>query len=1293
MSDDSISLATDALAQKTKQAPSEDDSASMARAALAQKTSVAPKPKPASAPKPEVHNPNYVSPTTQKLLGRYNTTTAEVKAKGAGKAIEAGKGREMQQRASEQMRVNRAAYTAPGGSDMRAVSEGNRRAAGQVHHPMAEAVGAITGLNSADAMQAIDQTTGLPGAGAQFLKMLSDPGNIAIMMTMPELHPLIQRIVSGAFALSMGKGAVEMARSIKPETWAKMKSVKGMKSLNPEEQKQIALLAGHTVMTTLAGAHAAGAGPHVSKFLDEQKSKAGETKAKDLQYQKNAVKALKPPQHPNPTSAPKPRVRATAGHETEVPRTATTKPVEAPVKAKATAVPPKPTKAVAEEVKPDAKTVQPSVAVAKGAEAQKETGKQETPEPVAKTEQAKVVKEKSDVKSGADAAGTKIVAVPKGGPENTQAQEVGWKADETVAGRDAKTTPKAPTPDIDPVVAKALMASKRRSKSSQSQPGFVDIQPVVDMIHKTAEGFRVGKLTAGILSKRVADAYREVFDPANLSKEAGATARTMRHTGADMARERAVTAAAILSKEAGVALKTKWNRLSERQQIEFHLAMDEKTGSTLPRDVQRDMRTARFMMDHGTERLTDAYTRVVNAKDVQAQAAADRAAAFPTSETKRAARAAKDAAKRAEESVPDWIKNPDPDYWRRSLIDKVPKAGTAMEKATAIANRIQSRSAENREGLYAGKRPLAGGKGYTKERTRATLRESIEGPDADKELRYKNPFEHIQRHLHEVEKQVMALDTMAQEKTAGRLKYVNTADVQTWTKRGWAKVDDPSFRVRSLMETTKADGDPGAPVLVERGQWMMPEGSARVMNNYLKPGLAGNAGYDLTRRLTNNLNMAQLGLSAFHLTAEAINSKGSAVGLGLKALTDPAISGKIRGKLVAKGVVSAFPVVGEIYAPVADFLRGNKMLKEYYDEGGQGAEFGKAVDALQSAGGRAHMEHSYDDTAIAAFGNAWQSGQKMKALAHGPFAAFASIGHVIMHEVVPRVKMGAFMETARYEFDRLEKTNPHATTDQKREVMARAWDSIDNRFGQLVYDNIFMNRTMKDVAMLTTRAVGWNLGTLREFAGSMADTATPRARMKSGDSIVSHRMAYVAGLTVSAAVTGAFMQKLMTGKNPESLKDYFYPQTGKTLSNGKPERLQLPTYLRDVAPVGLELAEKNPVGAMREAAEKIPSKLHPAVSTAWEMASNKDWKGTPIADEDASVFSQFKSYMNYIVGQYTPISLRKKSVRDISGITTAPRKIDDPDRNYRTIRVPKAGSPKTEGQKLQSGLKRETSTK
>jgi hypothetical protein len=57
------------------------------------------------------------------------------------------------------------------------------------------------------------------------------------------------------------------------------------------------------------------------------------------------------------------------------------------------------------------------------------------------------------------------------------------------------------------------------------------------------------------------------------------------------------------------------------------------------------------------------------------------------------------------------------------------------------------------------------------------------------------------------------------------------------------------------------------------------------------------------------------------------------------------------------------------------------------------------------------------------------------------------------------------------------------------EKLGKAWDSVDNRMGQVVYDNLFWRKSIKDIGMASVRSLGWNLGTFRELGGGALDFA------------------------------------------------------------------------------------------------------------------------------------------------------------------------------------------------------------
>lgn len=65
----------------------------------------------------------------------------------------------------------------------------------------------------------------------------------------------------------------------------------------------------------------------------------------------------------------------------------------------------------------------------------------------------------------------------------------------------------------------------------------------------------------------------------------------------------------------------------------------------------------------------------------------------------------------------------------------------------------------------------------------------------------------------------------------------------------------------------------------------------------------------------------------------------------------------------------------------------------------------------------------------------------------------------------------------------------------------------------MVYDNLFYNRAVKDVALIAFRAYGWQLGKYRESFGALIDTGAAVGKLAKGERPeFSHRMAYAMAL-------------------------------------------------------------------------------------------------------------------------------------------------------------------------------------
>lgn len=430
-------------------------------------------------------------------------------------------------------------------------------------------------------------------------------------------------------------------------------------------------------------------------------------------------------------------------------------------------------------------------------------------------------------------------------------------------------------------------------------------------------------------------------------------------------------------------------------------------------------------------------------------------------------------------------------------------------------------------------------------------------------------------------------------------------------------------------------------ILAKAGDWYMPEQAASVVNNYLSPGLTNNPIYNAFRMSGNTLNQVQLGVSGYHAlftSADAVISKAA---LELQRGT---VSG------VLKAVAS--PIIAPYYL-WKNITRGNALLTDYFAKNPQVPEM---VDALERAGGRVRMDSFYLNDSIGNFMKALRSENPVGALIRAPGAAVEAAAKPIMQMLVPRQKLGVFADGAKFIMEQAQKEgwSEYKTTLRLQEM----WDSVDNRMGQLVYDNLFWNKVAKDLGMVATRSLGWNLGTFRELGGGLVDFAKLpfKAATKAGRAEIrlTPKMAYTLALPYVVGMWGAAIYYMYNHNAPETLLDYYYPKTGKQKPDGTDERISLPSYMKDV------FAYKT------EGTQTLINKIHPEISALLAMMQNKDYFGTEIRNSNDSLVQQVKDLFAYQAKQFVPFTVtnllqRQKTggswaeyLQSFAGITPAP---------------------------------------
>jgi 2'-5' RNA ligase len=475
-----------------------------------------------------------------------------------------------------------------------------------------------------------------------------------------------------------------------------------------------------------------------------------------------------------------------------------------------------------------------------------------------------------------------------------------------------------------------------------------------------------------------------------------------------------------------------------------------------------------------------------------------------------------------------------------------------------------------------------------------------------------------------------------------------------WALYNLAK-DNPELAPLIELQKTKslvlgtATADQRVPGLVISGYYYGPPDATRLLNNYLSPGLRGNVAFDLYRRAGNFMNQVQLGLSWFHLTMTGLEAVVSKAAQTLQE-TSRGVAALSRGDIPVAGRELGHAAKSAAQTPVATFLdlfRGHQALKEFYAQDANARLVGSVADTIIQAGGGIGWDKLHHDDMPKKFMTALRQGNYIGAAWRTVPMAFEAMSKPIMEWWVPRLKIGAFLDLARMELRTL---GPEPSVTEVRRVLGDVWDSIDNRFGELRYENLFWHNALKDLGMGSVRALGWNVGTVREVFGAptrqfkqlrdrpkrVVNTGRNQEGKRTFDEQpepwLTHKFAYTIAMVFTYGIIGALYQYLHTGERPSTLKDYFFPKTGHRKPDGTEERVSIPGYFKDAYAVLHDF----PQSAVTTAGHK----MHPFLNAMLEMFQNEDYFGTEIRNQEDSSVQQLKEIFEYLEEQFTPISLR-----------------------------------------------------
>jgi len=548
---------------------------------------------------------------------------------------------------------------------------------------------------------------------------------------------------------------------------------------------------------------------------------------------------------------------------------------------------------------------------------------------------------------------------------------------------------------------------------------------------------------------------------------------------------------------------------------------------------------------------------------------------------------------------------------------------------------------------------------YTKQGSGASLKQrSIptisEGIKAGLTPLTHNPVEIAMRYVTSMDKYIAMNEMMTAGEHAGTVKFFKLGD--RGIPEGWTKLN--GHLSQKGMTAAYA-----------------PEDWARVWNNYVSPGVyrnqdLGNA-YQSFRNASNLTTQSILSFSGYHVMAmaqEAITSE-FAKGIGqVIGGTKTALSGLRRGdagtilrggKIAAKGAGST---AGALTAPVTSYLKGKKFQNVYLGRTSGSPDFRSVVDTFTKAGGRGTGKLHAPDYQFSNGGSyfsAWKRGSlkmelrgALKEIADSKFPPYEIARHItsaigrsfetimdpLFKEYIPMLKNGAFSEGMRSWLE----MNPQAGYDEQMAFARKLVDSIDNRFGEMIQDNIFWHTLMKQTATLGMLSYSWNLGSLRLATGAADILKTAGKALDPTSKTYSPNASWIIGFPMAVATMNGIYQYLKTGQPPKTANDLVFPPTGGKApgfgGRGQvPERAMLPGY------------EKEPFGWYYNGTKELENKLNPLVRMGWEAMNNSDWRNDPIVRPDPTVPQWLHDYFTFVLGSLNPISLGRFGQGEMHG--------------------------------------------
>jgi len=465
-------------------------------------------------------------------------------------------------------------------------------------------------------------------------------------------------------------------------------------------------------------------------------------------------------------------------------------------------------------------------------------------------------------------------------------------------------------------------------------------------------------------------------------------------------------------------------------------------------------------------------------------------------------------------------------------------------------------------------------------------------------------------------------------------------------------------------------------------------------------GLTGR-GFRGAMALKNAMVPVRLALSLFH----PLHVAGIDMATGMTRASAEMLSGEIdpvrwAGKMLASGFN---PIMETINIPLG--RGGWRVVKAFTGKIPKEALSDADAQALKtlmemgitpemSAIYRTNARKNFSNALIDAMADARQmkplgvAGDLTRATWHLPWATLSAMSYPIFEQWIPALKAASALRDA----ESLLKRNPELAENEAARLvqMRRLGKSVENRYGEMAYNKLFWQRWIKDIAVLNTLSLGWQMGFLREYGGGAMQlgqfirNSDRLGMVRKGDL---DKVLFVSSYTSLGAGMAGLMTWAMTGEMPHGM-DYINPRTGETNPDGTPQRVTTMFYSREFAALYKHVQNE---GLVPGVSKMVLNKGSGVMGLMGEWATGMNSFGEHVRDKNADLVTQVEQQLAYSLSELEPISMRatqenltgkkeKAAALNTLGFTPQPKYMSESkteaaiNESYRSLVAPKETS-------------------